>query len=153
MAIVLHQKTDTFEVVVSADSALDMNEEEFEEYISTLNKDLLKFKLGEEPTIFVMRKVLPFSVAKKIQNEQVGMQDGKMEMRLGFIPEEVRASLIDIKNPASVPEDKQLKFKRASDGCASEELIELLISAGIVQELYRARQVAIGTHSNALKKK
>lgn len=153
MAILLPAKSDTFEVVVSMDSALDMTEEEFDEYSTTMDKSLLKFKEGEAPTIFVLRKVLPFTLAKKIQSEQVGMTDGKMEMRLGYISEEVKASLVDIINPSTVPEANQIKFRKGKDGCAHEDLIELLISVGIVQELFRARQVVVGALASGLKKK
>jgi hypothetical protein len=106
-----------------------------------------------QPTRFVMRKVLPFSLAKKVQNDQVTTRDGKMEVQLGFISEEVRASLVDIKNPEDVPQDQWIKFEKDKDGGASEKLMELLMAARIVDELYSARQVKVSKMSELLKKK
>jgi len=153
MAVILNSKRETFDVVLSIDSALDMTEDEFKIYSETLDESLLKFKEGELPTRFVMRKVLPFALAKKVQNEQMATVNGQMQVQLSFMCEEVRAALVDIKNPPNVPEDQQIKFEKEKDGGASEKLMELLISAGVVNELYTARQAKVGNMSEILKKK
>ena len=80
MAVILNSKRETFEVVLSVDSALDMSEEEFSAYRETLDDGLLKFKDGQEPTRWVMRKVLPFGLAKKVQNEQMTSVNGEMRV-------------------------------------------------------------------------
>jgi len=153
MAVLLPTQRDTFEVIISIDSALDVSSEEWDRYRETLDESHLKFKEGMQPTRFVMRKVLPFSLAKKVQNDQVTTRDGKMEVQLGFISEEVRASLVDIKNPEDVPQDQWIKFEKDKDGGASEKLMELLMAARIVDELYSARQVKVSKMSELLKKK
>ncbi len=153
MAIVLPTKQDTFDVILSVDSALDVTEEEFQNYKETLNESLLKFKEGMQPTRFVMRQVIPFALAKKVQNSQTTTVNGKIEIQMGFICEEVKASLVDIKNPADLPEEQHIKFEKDKDGSASERLIELLMSAGIVDQLYAARQVKVNKMSETLKKK
>jgi hypothetical protein len=153
MAVILNTKRETFDVILSVDSALDMTEEEFAVYRETIDESLLKFKEGEFPTRFVMRKVLPFSLAKKVQNEQMTTVNGQMQVQLSFMSEDVRASLVDIKNPPEVPEDQQIKFEKDKDGGASEKLMELLISAGVVQELYAARQAKLSSVNETLKKK
>jgi len=152
MAVTLNAR-ETFDVILSIDSALDMTEEDFAAYRETLDESLLKLKEGEFPTRFVMRKVLPFSLAKKVQNEQMITVDGKMQIQMSFMSEDVKASLVDIKNPPNVPEDQQIKFEKDKDGSASEKLMELLISSGIVQELYSARQSKLGSVNETLKKK
>jgi hypothetical protein len=153
MAVLLPTQRDTFEVIISIDSALDVSSDDWEKYRETLDESHLKFKEGMQPTRFVMRKVLPFSLAKKVQNDQVTTRDGKMEVQLGFISEEVRASLVDIKNPEDVPQDQWIKFEKDKDGGASEKLMELLMAARIVDELYSARQVKVSKMSDLLKKK
>jgi hypothetical protein len=153
MAVILNSKRETFEVVLSVDSALDMSEEEFSAYRETLDDGLLKFKDGQEPTRWVMRKVLPFGLAKKVQNEQMTSVNGEMRVQMSFMSEEVKASLVDVKNPPGVPDDQQIKYERDKDGSTSEKLMELLISAGIVPELYSARQVKLGSVNESLKKK
>lgn len=153
MAVLLATKRDTFDVIVSIDTSLDVNEEQWNLYKETLDESHLKFKEGMQPTRFVMRQVLPFALAKRVQNDQMTTRNGAMEVQLGFITEEVRASLVDIKNPTDVPEDQHIKFEKDKDGGASEKLMELLIAARLVEELYSARQVRVGKMSDLLKKK
>lgn len=154
MAVILQAKHETFDVILSCDSALDVTEQEWELYKETIDETHLKFKDGEQPTRFVMRKVLPYGLAKKVQNEQATLDDSKqMRVNLGFINEEVKAALIDIKNPPGVDADKALRFERDKDGTASEKLMELLIAAGVVMELYSARQVKTASQAAHLKKK
>jgi len=141
MAIMLSKIGDgTLEVVSKVDSALEYNEESYAEYIKTLDESLLKFKENEQPTRFVLRKVLPYGVGQKIKNQQVRYEKGEMQIQMAFINEEIRAALIDIKNPDYVPDDQKLKYKRASDGLAAEDLIALLDSVGIVSDLFSARK-------------
>lgn len=153
MAVLLNTKRETFDVILSFDTALDVTEEEFELYKETLNETHLRFKEGQNPTRFVLRQVLPFALAKKVQNDQITTVNGKMEVQLSFIPEEVKAALVDIKNPPELPEDQQIKFEKDKDGSASEKLMELLMAAGVVQELYNARQLKLGSVQANLKKK
>lgn len=156
MAVFLPSLKDTFEVVIERDSALSMTSEEYKEYLdSKCNKTFLKKHEGKEPTIFVMRKVLPFELAEKVQNKQMNVSDkGKMNFQMAFMLEEIRASLIDIINAPDVPTDKAIKFTKDSDGGASEDLIAILHAAGIVQELYNARSSVLkDLNGEELKKK
>lgn len=142
MAIMLSKISEgNIEVISKIDSALkDITDEVYSEYLKTLDESLLSFKEDEQPTRFIMRKVLPYGIGQKIKNNQMRMEKGEMQIQMGFINEEVRAALIDIKNPASVPEDQQIKFRRGADGMASEELIALLDAAGISSDLFSARK-------------
>lgn len=154
MAIVLDKSRDTFDVILSIDSALDCSEEQFKTYQETLDESLLTFKPGMQPTRFVMQKVLPFGLAKRIQNEQVTVNsEGKPVVGLGFIFEEVKASLVGIKNPIDTPEDQCIVFEKDKDGTASTSLMELLASANLIQELYSARQTRMRAGNEQLKKK
>lgn len=156
MAVFLPSLNDKFEVVLERDSALSMTSEEYKEYLeSKCNKTFLKKKDGQEPTIFVMRKVLPFELAEKVQNKQMNVSEkGKMNFQMAFMLEEIRASLIDIINPPGVTPEQSIKFIKDSDGGAHEDLVAVLHAAGIVQELYNARaSVLKDLNSEELKKK
>jgi hypothetical protein len=138
MALSFGNDQELVEVICSKDESVTCDADSFQEYLKTLDESLLGLNPDIQPTRFVMKKTLPYAATKKIKNEQIGYKDGEMELRLGFIIEEVRTALVDIKNPGS-----GLEFKKDGDGGASKSLIEKLEAAGIVQELYTARQSAI----------
>ncbi len=153
MALKFADKNETFEVVLRIDSALNMSEAEYDEYLQTCDKNLLKLVDGEEPTFFVMRKVLPYSLKQKVDNEQISIVEGKMQINVSFMAEEVRCSLIDIKNPASLDPKDHIKFLKHSDGGASYDLMEKLSNANVVKDLYAAKQNQIAKQGELLKKK
>lgn len=140
MALVLDMGKDTLEVISSKDEAVTVDGEVYGKYLETLDESLLCLKPGVEPTRFVLKKVLSYGMSQKIKTEQAGLnEDGKVSIRMGYILDEVRASLVDVKNPGSA----MLTFKKDSDGAASKDLVALLEQAGIANELYAARQAAL----------
>lgn len=151
MPVFLPTARDTFEVVLSIDSALDMTEEERAKYKETHEPGLLKFKSGEEPTKFVMRKVLPYKAAKIVENEQLTVDSkGVPQFHMSFRIEEVRASLVDIINPAYLPDDQKLVLEKSNDGGATEAFASLLVSAKLIDELYNARTQICGNPNPGL---
>lgn len=153
MAVILSAKRDTFDVILSFDSALAVTDEEWKQYAETLDEGHLRFKPGQEPTRFVMKQILPYGSAKRVLNEQATYVDNKLQVNLSYMTEEVKAALCDIKNPADVPEESRIKFEKDKDGTASEKLMELLMASGVVNELFAARQVKVAANSGANKKK
>ena len=153
MALKLPSLHDTFKVVLRIDSAIGADAEAYERYLETLDEGLLQLK--EEPTRFVLRKVLPNRLYKKIQGDQLQMKDGEMKVFFSFTSQEVRCSLIGIENPPHLPAEDRIEFKAESDGGASEDLMSQLQAAGVVMDLYKAKQAAVGpkTGLDALKKK
>lgn len=140
MALVLEVGKETLEVISSKDEAVTADGEAYGKYLETLDEALLCLKPGVEPTRFVLRKQLSYGMSQKIKTEQAGLNEhGKVEIRMGYILDDVRASLVDVKNPGS----ELLKFKRDSDGYASKDLVALLEGAGVANELYAARQSAV----------
>jgi hypothetical protein len=137
----------TLDVVASCDGALDMTENEYQEYLKTLDKGLLRLKPGEEPTFFVLRKVLPYKLAQKIKSKQMTYADGDVFVGTNHISDEVKAALVDIKNPQSLPQDQWLKFRRDGEGGAMPDLMALLDAAGITADLYRARKYQMDRES------
>lgn len=145
MALILEvSKDDTIEVIASKDGSIGLAEGERQEayakYLETLDESLLKLKPDAKPTRFVLKKVLGFGMAQRIKSTQAKLdEEGKPQVQLGFIMDEVRASLVGIKDPGTAA----LEFRKDSDGYASKDLVALLESAGVANELYAARQGAV----------
>lgn len=153
MAIKLPSRDETIEVISRVDSAIHADPEQYDQYLKTLDESFLQKVDGEEPTRFVLRKILPFKLSQKVKNQQLAIKDGEAQFQFASITEEVRCALVGIKNPAGLPPEQQIEFKKAGDGGASEELVEALDAAGIVMDLYTARNYAVQKGSDALKKK
>ncbi len=144
MAIKVSQIADGKIEVISRldDSILNVSTETYEKYLQTLDESILTFVENSMPTRFVLRKVLPYKMAQKVQNKQVKFEKGEAQFQMSFMAEEVRCSLIDIKNHPDLPQDQQIRFERADDGGASDDLIARLMAAGIAQDLYIAKKNA-----------
>lgn len=159
MALKLPSRTEVIKVIVSVDQALVWPEDKetrdqiWAEYLKTNDESLLQFAPGQEPTRFVMRKVLSYDQAARVQNAQTTMREGKVEFQMSFMMEEVRMALTDIENPDYVPLPDRIQYRRDSDGACSKEIIEGLHALGVVVDLYTARQNATASLSADLKKK
>ena len=153
MAIVLPGKSETLRVAIKIDSALNCSPDDYVKYTETLDESLLGLNAGDEPTWFIMRKVLPFALSKKVQNEQAGMKDGEVQINISFIGEEVRCALVDVINPVSVPVDQHILHTKEKDGGTSFALMEQLVSADVVNDLYRAREAVTKKKTEGMKKK
>jgi hypothetical protein len=141
MAIDLRSLNDGhLEIVASCDSSLDMTEAEYQEYLKTLDKSLLKIKDGDEPTVFVLRKVLPHKAEDSIKSKSFSYNkdDGNIYIGTSHISTEVRWALVDIKNPSHCPNG--LIFKKDGDGGAHHSIMSLLEASGIVNDLYVGRK-------------
>lgn len=152
MALIIDSTAATISVVVSKDSAVNCTEEEYDEYLKDLDESHLC--LDGEPTRFVLRKNLPYEASQRVMDAQASYVKGQVKMQMSYVLEEVRASLIDIVNPSDLPKEKQLVYKRHSDGLCSKEIIGLLQSYGVLMDLYRARSnFASGPKGDVVKKK
>lgn len=142
MGLTIGQISDgVIEVISKLDSALIYDDETYTKYIETLDESLLSFADGDQPTRFVMRKVLPYQLAQNVQNKQIKLERGEVQYQPGSMADDVRCALIDIKNPPTIPEDQKIKFEKSkNDSGASEALVEKLMAAGIVADLFAARQ-------------
>lgn len=153
MAINLsHLTSENVRVIIKSDSALSHPDEDYQAYLDGgLDQSKLRFNEGDEPTYFVMKTVLKYGLAQKVKNAQTTMEGGNIKLQLSFIDEEVRCSLVDIVNPATLPVDQHLKFTKAGDGGASEDLMSLLMASGLSMELYAAKQAYLAKKSNLKK--
>jgi len=133
------------EVILKIDGALDVTDEEYQEYLAGgLDESKLKFHPGEEPTRFVMSRTIPYKHMAKVENSKISYdKSGELKVQLGFMIEEVRATLKEIKNPPSVPPEKHIKMKLTGDGLVMDDLMASLQATGIVTNLYNCRQAAL----------
>jgi hypothetical protein len=143
MAFSISKPDQTIEAIVSKDSALDCTPEDYDAYLENLDEAKLKFKAGDEPTRFVMRKTLPYEASQKVMNSQASIDKGKVTLNMSYVMEEVRLALVDIKNPSHLPGDQHIEFKRENDGYCSKALIAGLQAAGVLMDLFRARQAVL----------
>lgn len=140
----------TIKVVVSKDSAVNCTEEEYEQYSETLDESLLK--LEGEPTRFILKKNLSYEASQKVMDAQATFVKGKVQMKMSYVMEEVRASWIGVENPADLV-GKGIVWKRDNDSLASRELVALLQNSGVLMDLYKARQSFQATSGESAKKK
>ena len=151
MALLLSKNDGVIKIISSKDSSVNCEEEAYELYQKCLDEELLE--LDGEPTRFVLKKGLNYKEQQAVKDAQVKMDGKKFSVSLSYMMEEVRIALTGVENPSDLPLDKQIIYKRASDGKASEDLIAMLESAGVVTELYTARQHALGVLTDETKKK
>ena len=162
MAFFVDSKDAKIKVIVSKDLSLVSEETEdykpdeaYGEYLKDLDESRLRFVPNSEPTRFVMKKILPYKLAMKVKNHQVAVEAGKVKFQSSYMNEEVRCSLCDIEQP-EVPEhlkDRLIPWKQDGAGGAAESVMEFLEAAGVVTDLFNARQNAIGNIDDGLLKK
>jgi hypothetical protein len=140
----------TIKVVVSKDNVVNCTDEEYEKYTESLDESLLH--LEGEPTRFVLKKNLSYEASQKVMDSQASFHKGKVQMKMSYVMEEVRASLTAIENPPDLDKAQCIEWKRDNDGLTSRELIAGLQNAGVLMDLYRSRQ-SFQTASGDLAKK
>jgi hypothetical protein len=133
----------TFDVILSSDPALDVTKEEYAAYATTLNEGLLKLKDGQQPTRWTLRKKLSYQHKQWVDAAKVRVdRKGDMSVTIfEFMTREVRASLVGIKSPESVPVEKRLesKMKKTGDDLISEEFAVAL--GDLINEIFSIRNV------------
>lgn len=144
MALTLNTGRGNIEVIARLDGSIpkDLPKDEYDNYLETLNEDLLRLKEGVKPTRFVMRREIPFGVKQGLRSKNMKVAKGDVQVDINYATDIVRAALIDIKNPDEVPQEHRIIFRRDKDGLASSDLINILDDAGVVMDLF-------GAYSNA----
>ena len=113
-----------------------VSEEEYEEYLKDLDES--KLPVVSEPTRFLMKKTLPYKDTKRVMNSQVSFDDGKPNVNVSFIMDEVRCALVGIEGPGAET------FKKDKDGYASMDIVNSLYNSGVLMDLYNGRRNAAG---------
>lgn len=154
MTLKLISTSETFKLAIFGDDALDMTREEYQEYLKNCDNSQLKLLEGKTPTFFVIRKVLPSRLAKKIENEQVSFVGGNPQPNLGnLMIETVRASICGVENPPDVAEDQKISFKAESDGGCPDQLMQALIAMRAHHDIFAAISNVVASSTGADKKK
>jgi len=151
MAFSIESADTTIKVVVSKDTAVHCTEEEYEKYTESLDESLLH--LEGDPTRFVLRKNLSYEASQKVMDAQASFVKGKVQMNMSYVLEEVRASWVGVENPPDLSPDRCINWKRESDGLANKQLVAGLQNAGVLMDLYKARQSFGSNPSEGSKKK
>ena len=146
MGFTLNMDTDkTVSIIVSKDSSISGVEDEvYEKYLEDLDESLLPIQ--GEPTRFLMKKTLPYKDTKRVMNSQVSFIDGKPNVNISFIMDEVRCALVGMEGPGAEA------FVKDKDGYASMDVVNSLYNAGVLMDLYNGRRSAAGDSDGVSKK-
>jgi hypothetical protein len=151
MSFSIESVDSTIKVIVSKDNAVKCTEEEYEKYTETLDESLLN--LEGEPTRFLLRKNLSYEASQKVMDAQASFHKGKVQMKMSYVMEEVRAAWVGVENPTDLPKERCIVWKRDNDSLASRDLIAGLQNAGVLMDLYKCRQAFQATSGESAKKK
>lgn len=153
MSIVLPSITDRFKVALFKDSALSMSREEYTEYLKDCDAAKLKLVEGKQPTWFIMRKVLPAKLSKKVMAEQMTFSGGEAQFNFGSIVDVIKAAICGIENAADVEEEQKIQFKADADGSCPDEIVAGLIAMQAHADLFTAYQNVAGSNVSESSKK
>lgn len=151
MALFISKNDGLIKVISKKDSSVTCDDEAYAQYQENLDESLLA--LDGVPTRFVLKKALTYKEQQKVKDAQIKMKGKELSVSMSYMMEEIRLALVGIENPADLPLDQQIVYKKDSDGRTSEELIALLESAGVVTELYAARAKSMEALDPTTKKK
>lgn len=141
MAIKFQRKAsiNAVEVISENDDAIDQEKSDFKAYRETGDTSKLAFLPGKQPTIFLCNFALKGKEAAAIKNAMVDGkdEDGDPKLAIGTWSFRVaRFTLKDIKNPADLPADEQLQFKKDEAGYCHDEVLAQLDQYGIINEIF-----------------
>jgi len=142
MALNIDFSNSEIKVISSKDEAVTCTQDDYDNYLKNLDETILGLKPGIKPTRFVLRKQLNYGQQQQIKSQQMTVEKGKIGFNVGYMMEEIRLALTNIEEETTEGEAvsmNRLMFKRSSDGGADHDLIAKLESAGIVSELFTAR--------------
>jgi hypothetical protein len=144
VSIVLPSVTDKFKVALFKDSAVDMTREEYNDYLKDCDLSKLKLVEGKLPTFFIMRKVLPAKLSKKVMAEQVTFHGGEAQFNFGSIVDVIKAAICGVENPPDVEESQRINFKADADGSCPDDIVAGLVSMQVHTDLFAAYQNVAG---------
>lgn len=141
MAIRLEQKRSLacIEVISRADDAVDHEKSNWDAYAASGDRKHLVFLPDQEPTVFICNFELSGKEGAAIKNAMVGGSDddGKPAVALGsWSYRVVKMTLKAIQNPAGLPPEAGMTFRKDDRGYAHDELMTQLERFGIVGEIF-----------------
>ena len=158
MAFKIDNSRELLKVVTKIDDAVDSSAENFEdiykEYLEDLDESRLKFIEGKTPTRFMLKRNLKYEEHYDIRSRQFKMGDkkkGETSFNVAFTFDEVRIRLVGIENPPDEP--GCIEYKADGSGGATKEVMEKLLSAGIVDDLFAALENDKKSKNKSINKK
>jgi hypothetical protein len=133
------QKLNALELVSVNDDAIDADNSDIAAYKETGDINKLKFLADKQPTIFLMNFELKGREAMLIKNAMLEGKDegGNPQLAFGsWTFRIIKYTLKDIKNPADLPEDCSVVFKKDERGYVHDSILNKLDSLGILDELF-----------------
>jgi hypothetical protein len=145
MGISLAINNKDISVIAYIDDAVTCTREEYDEYLKTLDESLLKLDASKDaPVKFVMRRSLRMDHLQKIKEIQATIKNSQVQINMAYTLLEIKYALVDIVNGTG-----PLKYRRDSDGGASDELVSVLDSSGLLNDLLAARNNALSVGEKA----
>lgn len=143
-------------MISKIDDAIDHVNSDWDLYDEDLiqNEDALKFLPDKIPTIFICNFELDAKTNAKIQDAMFAGIDDERNPRPaygGWALAVAKYTLKGIENPAGVSDP--IRFKVDSKGFASDEVLNTLQKAGIIQEIFThfIKLTSTGVNANAKK--
>lgn len=133
------RKLNAVELVSVNDDAIDLEASDIAEYKKTGDMGKLKFIADKQPTIFLMNFELKGREAELVKNSILGGKDehGDPQLSLGsWALKVVRFTLKGINNPADLPLDAQIVYKKNEHGHVHDDTLNILDRLGLVDELF-----------------
>lgn len=143
MAIRIERKKNlnAVEIISEHDDSLDVEKCDFPAYRKDYDRAHLAFLPNTQPTVFVCNFELGGKEAAAVKNSMLGGSDddGKPQVALGSWGFRiVKLCLKDIRNPADVPEEQQLKLRKDDRGYVHDDFIAVLDRIGVANEIFAA---------------
>jgi hypothetical protein len=143
---------DTFKLISRQDPAIDFDKSDYDAYFKAFDEKFLTFVPGEEPTRFVLKKNLTVKEAMEIQSLQVQIKQRDVTVDMAYLLAEARMILVGIENPANIPDNEKINFKKGADGYVHDDIFTLLHNYKILLEFSPARAQYVNMKTDDLKK-
>lgn len=137
MALSLKKDRSKIKVIAFQDPSVTCEREDYNKYLDSLDETLLQLDPAEAPTYFVLKKSLNVGELQEVKKAMADVHKNQLKLNLGYMLVEVKYALCDIEGGG-----EGLKYEKDPEGGTDDDLIVLLEEAGILSDLFAARQRA-----------
>jgi len=154
MPLFLGSENETIKVISSKDSCIRCNDDEYLDYLETLDEELLNLDPDMEPTRFILRKVLSERDRQVLNSLKIKKDKrGKPSVNTDYMIEEIYLALEDIEEDPSLPPEKRLPIARDLKGKVSKDFLKFLDQANVLNDLHSARDLSFKARGDGPLKK
>ena len=145
MALSLKVNKTPLKIIAFQDPSVRCSRESYEKYLDTLDEAILNLDSAAAPTRFILKRSLDVSEIQEVKKSMADVEGNKMKVNLGYMMVEIKYALVGIEDAG-----EGLAYQVDTEkGGTSDQLIALLEEAGVLSDLYRARQSAISSKKGA----